>query len=105
MRNKFQVDFKLYLIGRGNNLNLLSDFINDCGLNKNIKLAGYKKNAYQYINSSDLLVLTSKYEGLPNVLLEAQAQGIPTISSDCPSGPKEILMEWKTWRFICCWRL
>ena len=72
LRNKFRVDFKLYLIGRGNNLNLLSDFINDCGL-KNIKLAGYKKNAYQYINSSDLLVLTSKYEGLPNVLLEAQS--------------------------------
>ena len=95
LRNKFRVDFKLYLIGRGNNLNLLSDFINNCGLKKNIKLAGYKKNAYQYINSSDLLVLTSKYEGLPNVLLEAQAQGVPIISSNCPSGPKEILMNGK----------
>lgn len=95
LKNKFQVDFKLYLIGKGNSLNLLSDFIEEYGLKKNIKLAGYKKNAYQYIKSFDLLVLTSKYEGLPNVLLEAQAQGIPIISSDCPSGPKEILMNGK----------
>ena len=41
---------------------------------------------------------------MPNVLLEAQAQGIPIISSDCPSGPKEILMNGKLGGFICCWR-
>ena len=95
LKNKYYVDFKLYLIGKGNNFSLLSNFIREYGLKKNIKLAGYKKNAYHYINSSDLLVLTSKYEGLPNVLLEAQAQGVPIISSDCPSGPKEILMNGK----------
>ena len=42
-----------------------------------------------------MFILTSKYEGLPNVLLEAQYLGVPIISSDCPTGPKEILMNGK----------
>lgn len=95
LKYKFKVNFRLYLIGKGYNFNLLSNFIKNSGLQKNIKLAGYKKNAFEYINSSDLLVLTSRYEGLPNVLIEAQALGVPIISSDCPSGPKEILMNGK----------
>lgn len=95
LKYKFKVNFRLYLIGKGYNFNLLSNFIKISGLQKNIKLAGYKENAFEYINSSDLLVLTSRYEGLPNVLIEAQALGVPIISSDCPSGPKEILMNGK----------
>ena len=95
LKYKFKVNFRLYLIGKGYNFNLLSNFIKNYGLQKNIKLAGYKKNAFEYIKSSDLLVLTSRYEGLPNVLIEAQASGIPVISSKCPSGPREILMNGK----------
>ena len=95
LKYKFKANFRLYLIGKGYNFNLLSNFIQISGLQKNIKLAGYKENAFEYINSSDLLVLTSRYEGLPNVLIEAQALGVPIISSDCPSGPKEILMNGK----------
>lgn len=95
LKNKFKVDFKLYLIGKGYNLNLLTNFIKDNDLKKNVKLAGFRKNAFEYIGSSDLLVLSSRYEGLPNVLIEAQASGTPIISSNCPSGPKEILMNGK----------
>ena len=92
LKNKFRTKFKLYLIGRGYNYNLLKNYISQNKLQKNIKLAGYKKNASDYIKSSDLLILPSNYEGLPNTLIEAQVASVPIISSNCPTGPKEILM-------------
>ncbi len=95
LRNIYKVNFKFYLIGRGYNRAMLLNYISSNNLQKNIKLAGYKKNASDYINSADLFVLSSKYEGLPNTLIEAQAVGLPIISSNCPSGPKEILMNGK----------
>ena len=93
--NKDRVKFKLYLIGQGVNYYKIHNLIKRYKLKSNIKLAGYKSKAYEYLNSADLFILTSKYEGLPNVLLEAQFLGIPVISSDCQTGPKEILMNGK----------
>ncbi len=95
LKNISKVNFKLYLIGRGYNHAMLLDFIISNNLQKNIKLAGYKKNASDYLKSADLFILSSKYEGLPNALIEAQAAGVPVISSNCPSGPQEILMNGK----------
>ena len=92
LKKKQRVNFRLYLIGRGYNYDYLKNYIFKNELQKNIKLAGYKKNASDYIKSSDLFVLPSKYEGLPNVLIEAQVACVPIISSNCPTGPKEILM-------------
>ncbi len=92
LKNKFGVKFKLYLIGKGYNYYFLKNYIFQNKLQKNIKLAGYKKNASDYIKSSDLFILPSKYEGLPNTLIEAQVACVPIISSNCPTGPKEILM-------------
>jgi glycosyltransferase involved in cell wall biosynthesis len=68
-------------------------------LNKNIILLGYKKDAYNYIKLCDVFVLTSLYEGLPNVLLESIYSKKYTISSSCPTGPKEILQngKYKLW--------
>ena len=95
LKNKFKIKFKLFLIGKGYNYNLLKNFIFENKLQKNIKLAGYKKNASNYIKSSDLFILSSNYEGLPNTLIEAQVASVPIISSNCPTGPKEILMNGK----------
>ena len=95
LKKKHKVNFKLYLIGRGYNYEILSRYIFDNNLSKNIKLAGYQKNASDFIKSSDLFILPSKYEGLPNTLIEAQVSGVPIISSNCPSGPKEILLNGK----------
>ena len=92
LKNKFRAKFRLYLIGRGYNYNFLQDYIFQNKLQKDIKLAGYKKNAFNYIKSSDLMILPSNYEGLPNTLIEAQVACVPIISSNCPTGPKEILM-------------
>ena len=66
-------------------------FTDDNDLNKIVKCIGYKKNPYPYIKKSDIFVLSSLYEGLPNVLLEAIYLKKYIISSDCPTGPKEIL--------------
>ena len=56
------------------------------------KIINFQANPYQYISLSDLFILSSKFEGLPNVLLEAITLKKFIISSDCPTGPREILM-------------
>ena len=58
--------------------------------NKFVKVF-YTSNPFPYIKDSDLFVLSSTFEGLPNVLLEALTLGKPIISSNCPTGPNEIL--------------
>jgi glycosyltransferase involved in cell wall biosynthesis len=91
LRNK-KIKFRFFLIGSGYKLNELREYIKRYNLTKYVKFAGYKKNAFNYIGSSDLFILSSKFEGLPNVLIEAQQQNVPIISSDCSTGPKEILL-------------
>lgn len=90
---KKKIDFRCCIIGGGKEKNKLSNYINSKKLDKFIKLIGYKKNAHNYLSTCDLFVLTSKFEGLPNVLIEAQSKNIPVISSNCPTGPREILLE------------
>ena len=55
----------------------------------------FKKNPFPYLLNSDLKILTSNFEGLPNVLIEAMALNIPIISTNSPTGPREILMDGK----------
>lgn len=86
---------KLLIIGKGLMHEKLSNFINENRVKKNVKLLGYNKNPYPYIKRSDLFILTSKFEGLPNVLIEAQFLKKYIMSTDCPTGPKEILLSGK----------
>lgn len=92
---KEKVNFRCCIIGDGYEKSRLKQYLVTNNLNKNVKLIGYKKNAKNYLSSCDLFVLPSKFEGLPNVLIEAQSRNIPIISSDCPTGPKEILLNGK----------
>lgn len=81
----------LIILGKGKNYNLLKKFIEINNIRKYVHLLGYKDNPFPYIKLSDVFILTSKFEGSPNVLIEAQFLRKYIISSKCPTGPREIL--------------
>ncbi|XIG95908.1 glycosyltransferase [Priestia aryabhattai] len=82
---------QLIILGTGSLEKELKTLINDLGLSKNIHLIGFQENPFKFIYNADLFVLPSLFEGLGNVILEAMACGTPIISTDCKSGPREIL--------------
>ena len=92
---KNRINLKLYIIGRGIEKKNLEEYILQNKLEKIIKLIPFKKNPFNLIRSADLFILSSIYEGLPNVLLEALTLKKFVISSDCPTGPNEILLNGK----------
>lgn len=69
----------------------LQAMIAERGLNDRVLIAGFQPNPYPWIARAQLLVLSSDHEGMPNVILEAAALHTPVVSTDCPSGPREIL--------------
>ena len=87
-------NFRLLIIGDGPEKKNLKDFINENNLNKCVKII-FVKNPYKYISMSDVFILSSKHEGLPNVLLEAAYFNKYIISSNCQTGPSEIIKEYK----------
>jgi N-acetylgalactosamine-N,N'-diacetylbacillosaminyl-diphospho-undecaprenol 4-alpha-N-acetylgalactosaminyltransferase len=88
---KLNPQLKLIILGEGVLRGNIELQIKRLGLNDCVFLLGNKKNVYPYIMKSDLFVFSSLWEGFPGVLIEALACGIPIISSDCDSGPREIL--------------
>jgi len=86
-----KIDFKAIIIGRGIYHDKLKKFLFENNLNEKVRILNWQNNPYNYLKASNLLVLTSKYEGLPNVLLEAISLKKYVISSNCPTGPNEIL--------------
>lgn len=84
-------NIKLIILGEGELKDYLLKLAHDLDLEENVLFLGYKNNPFKYIRKSDLFVLSSLYEGFGNVLVEAMVTGIPIISTDCKSGPREIL--------------
>jgi glycosyltransferase involved in cell wall biosynthesis len=88
---KVRNQFHLRILGEGPDRNNLVDLTASLGISQSVSFLGLVNNPAKYLIESDLFVLSSRYEGFPNALLEAMACNLPVISFDCPSGPREIL--------------
>ncbi len=92
---KNKINFFLYIVGRGIERNKLENYIKDNDLEKKVKIINFQNNPFSLMKKSNLFILSSVYEGLPNVLLEAITLKKYVISSNCPTGPREILLNGK----------
>ncbi|REE57514.1 glycosyltransferase involved in cell wall biosynthesis [Paenibacillus taihuensis] len=81
----------LYLLGEGSLRSELAQLAESLGIARNVHFAGFTENPYLYMKHADLFVLSSRYEGFPNVVLEALACSAKIVSVDCESGPRDIL--------------
>jgi len=86
-----EIPAKLVILGEGEERPKLEALVEKLGLKKDIALPGFVDNPYKYMKHAAVFVLSSRWEGFGNVLVEAMACGTPVVSTDCPSGPAEIL--------------
>jgi glycosyltransferase involved in cell wall biosynthesis len=82
---------RLVIVGRGRQRDSLLALATDLGVTDDVALPGFVTNPYAYMHRAGVFVLSSRIEGFGNVLVEALAAGAPVVSTDCPSGPSEIL--------------
>jgi glycosyltransferase involved in cell wall biosynthesis len=86
-----KIPLRLLMIGDGEFKGDLKKQAEELGIRDKVDFIGVKKNPFAYMARCDLFVLSSLYEGFPNVLVEAMALGLPVISTNCPHGPSEII--------------
>lgn len=82
---------RLMILGEGPEKSALTALVQQLGLTDTVALPGFVSNPYAYMGASAVCALSSLWEGLPTVLIESMAGGTPVVSTDCPSGPVEIL--------------
>lgn len=82
---------RLVIVGSGPDRQQLETLIDQLGLREHVALLGYVQNPFKYMSRASVFVLSSIWEGLGNVLIEAMAAGVPIVATNCRSGPAEIL--------------
>ena len=95
-----QVRCRLIILGDGPQRSLLENRASELGIADDVDLPGFVANPYAYMRRAALLVSSSDFEGFGNVLVESLAVGTPVVSTDCPSGPREILQDGKFGRLV-----
>ena len=93
--NEYYKDYKLMIIGHGNLENKLKRLVLSLNLKNKVIFTGWVKNPNSYLKKAKLFVLSSLYEGLGNVLIDAINYDTPCIATNCRSGPNEILKDGK----------
>lgn len=82
---------RLMILGEGEERLKLETLMRQMGLEQDVSFPGFVENPFKFMKKAKVFVLSSRWEGLPTVLIEALALGTPVVSTDCPSGPREIL--------------
>jgi glycosyltransferase involved in cell wall biosynthesis len=82
---------RLVILGEGACRKELEDLANELGVAADVQMPGFVDNPLAFMGKASLFALSSRFEGLPTVLIEAMACGTPVVATDCPSGPREIL--------------
>jgi len=93
---------RLIILGEGELRGELEQLVHDLSLSDVVDLPGFDPNPYAYFKYAELFVLSSNWEGLPGVLIQALASKIKVVSTNCPSGPKEILADAKFGLLVEC---
>lgn len=83
--------YSLVLLGQGSLMSEMQNLVKQLNLENKVIFMGFKSNPYPYIKNAKLMVLSSRFEGFGIVIAEALALNTPVISTDCPSGPREML--------------
>jgi glycosyltransferase involved in cell wall biosynthesis len=86
-------DWRLFIIGDGVDRSKLEEQVLVLGMSDRILLPGRAGNVGQWYQAADLFVMSSRFEGFPNALLEAMAYGVPSLSFDCDAGPGDIILD------------
>jgi len=84
---------RLVILGKGSRKQQLEEMADALGVGDDVLLPGFVDNPFKYMARANVFALSSQFEGLPGVLIQAMASGCPVVSTDCPSGPREILKE------------
>jgi glycosyltransferase involved in cell wall biosynthesis len=91
---------RLLILGEGDERPALERLVDQLGLRDEVRMPGFLDNPFAYMSDASVFVLSSRYEGLPNSLLQAVAVGVPVVATDCPSGPREILEDGRWGRLV-----